>query len=80
MDTYIVSSIELRLLENIKDQVSVKGIYTVEANKELDAFRASKANYVTMGATNIRKSEKEAVNAVYNMTLVLPGTKLTPME
>lgn len=62
------------------DQVSVKGIYTVEANKELDAFRASKANYVTMGATNIRKSEKEAVNAVYNMTLVLPGTKLTPME
>ena len=62
------------------DQTSVKGIFTREANEELDAFRASKANYITMGGVNIRKSSNEAVNAIYNMTKVLPGTKLTPME
>lgn len=62
------------------DQTSVKGVFTIEANEELNAYRNSKANFITMGGNNIRKSSNEAVNAIYNMTKVLDGTKLTPME
>lgn len=62
------------------DQTSVKGVFTIEANEELNAYRNSKANFITMGAINIRQSSNEAVNAIYSMTKVIDGTKLTPME
>lgn len=59
------------------DQCSVRGIFTVEANKELEETMHQKKHYINLGSTNVRISEKEAVQAVYELTLTLPDNKLT---
>lgn len=58
-------------------QVTVKAVYSVEANQELENFMNSKSHFVSLGARNVRTSSNEAIQALYNLTLVLPGTKLT---
>lgn len=40
----------------------------------------SKAHYITLGGVNGRTSSNEAIQSLYNLTLVLPGTKLTDPE
>ena len=62
------------------DQVTVKAAFTLESNEELEAFMNSKAHYISLGANNIRTSSNEALQALYNLTLVLPGTRLTDPE
>lgn len=37
----------------------------------------SKVHYIDFGCKNIRVSSNEAVQALYSMTLTLPGTELT---
>jgi hypothetical protein len=59
------------------DQVTVKMAYSVEANNELKKYNDSKAQFITLAGENGRKAEKEALQAIYNLTLVLPDTKLT---
>lgn len=71
---------KLRFMVNRKkdgDQTTVKGVFTEEANQELLNFMNSKANYIDVGGKNVRTSGKEAVQAIYNLTKVLDGTKLT---
>ena len=58
-------------------QVTVKAVYSVEANKELEDMMNSKAHFITLGGKNGRTSSNEAIQALYNLTLALPGTKLT---
>ena len=53
------------------DMGQVKGSFFNETNQELANFTNSKANFINMACTNIRVSEKEAVQSLYNMTLVL---------
>lgn len=53
------------------DTGQVKGSFFKETNEELAKFTDSKANFINMACKNIRTSEKEAVQAIYNMTLVL---------
>ena len=53
------------------DMGQVKGSFFNETNQELANFTNSKANFISMACTNIRVSEKEAVQSLYNMTLVL---------
>jgi hypothetical protein len=81
IDTMRVSNLYLGLMgmDYDGDTVSVKGSYTRESNDELRTFADSKKNFVTLGCENGRVSEKEAVQALYNMTLVLSsdGSKLT---
>ena len=48
-----------------------------EANKELEAQLNSKAHYISLGGENIMKTSNEGIQSLYNLTLVLPGTKLT---
>ena len=43
---------------------------------ELDKYINSKANYIGFGGKCIRTSTNEAVQATYDITRVLPGTKL----
>jgi len=62
------------------DQVTCKVAYSIEANDELDRFMNSKAHYINLGGKNIRQSSKEAIQSLYNMTLILPGTKLSEPE
>ena len=57
------------------DTGQVKGSFFNETNNELSRFTDSKANFIDMNCTNIRVSEKEAVQSLYNLTLVLRGDK-----
>ena len=64
------------------DQVTVKAVYTEEANDEIEKYMNSKAQYIGLNGTNGRVPEKEAIQAMYNMTLILPDdlSKITPSE
>ena len=62
------------------DQVTVKLVYSVEANEELKKFKVSNGQFITLNGINGRKADKEAIQAMYNLTLVLPDTKLTDPE
>lgn len=57
------------------DMGQVKGSFFKETNDELANFTNSKANFINMACTNIRVSEKEAVQSLFNMTLVLNDDK-----
>jgi hypothetical protein len=59
------------------DQVTLKVAWTIEANQELLKYMNSNAQFITMAGKNGRLADKEAIQAMYNLTLVLPGTKLT---
>lgn len=62
------------------DQCTVKMAYTIESNKELQEYMNSNAQYVTLSGKNGRLGSKEAIQAMYNLTLVLPETKLDEVE
>ena len=57
------------------DQVTVKMAYSVESNEELKKYMNSKAQFITLSGSNGRMADKEAIQAMYNMTLVLPEDK-----
>lgn len=59
------------------DQASVKSVFSIEANAELEKQLKSKAHYISLGGTNIMTASNEGLQALYNLTLVLPDTKLT---
>lgn len=53
------------------DQVTIKGVYSVEANEELDKQLRSKSHYFNLGGKGVRTSDKEAIQSLYNLTLCL---------
>ena len=55
----------------------MKIAYSVEANKELREYKDSNSQFITLNGVNGRIADGEAIQAMYNLTLVLPGTKLT---
>lgn len=50
------------------DQVTVKGVFSQEANLECDSIIKSKANILDISARNIRKSSNECYQTLYSMT------------
>ena len=54
------------------DQVTAKMAYSVESNEELRKYMNSKAQFITLSGSNGRMADKESIQAMYNMTLVLP--------
>lgn len=60
------------------DQVKIAIAFTDEANAELARHSNSKINLIDLGCNTIRTSSKEAIQSLYNLTLVLPddNTKL----
>lgn len=62
------------------DQVTVKMPFSVEANKELEDHLNSNGQFITLNGENGRMVAKECMQAMYNLTLVLPGTKLINPE
>lgn len=50
------------------DQMSIKGIFSQEANAECDKIVRSKANILDINASNVRKSENEAIQTLYTLT------------
>lgn len=75
VDILVISSIELRLLKNIKDQVTIKGVWTDEANDELNKQMNSKKHYIGLGGNNVRTGSNEAIQSLYSLTLLLPDSK-----
>lgn len=59
------------------DQGSAKGVYLVEANEELIEYMHSKAFFINLGGKIVRGPSKEALQTLYQLTRILPGTKLT---
>ena len=49
--------------------------YTIESNEELKKYMESKAQFITLSGSNGRVGDKEAIQAMYNMTLVLSDAK-----
>lgn len=62
------------------DQVSVKMPFSVEATKELEDHLNSVGQFVGLNGQNNRVATNEAIQAMYNLTLVLPETKLINPE
>lgn len=68
---------ELRL-QNLKqdgDQVTVKGVYSDEANAELMKIIDSRKNLLGLDAKAVRTSEKEASLSMYCLTRILDEDK-----
>lgn len=57
------------------DQVTVKGVWTVEANAELDKSLNSKKQYIGLIGKNVRTGSNEAIQALYSLTLLLDDSK-----
>ena len=53
------------------DQVTLKVAYSVEANEELRKYANSKAQFITLAGKNGRLAGNEAIQAMYNLTLVI---------
>lgn len=50
------------------DQLSIKGIFTQEANAECDRLVRGKANILDINASNVRKSTNECIQTLYTLT------------
>lgn len=50
------------------DQVTVKGVFSQEANRELDKILKSKKNILNIYGKSIRTTEKEALQTFYSLT------------
>ena len=62
------------------DQVTIKMPYSIESNEELKKYAQSNAQFITLSGKNGRVGGNEAIQAMYNLTLVLPETKLDEVE
>ena len=60
------------------DQITCKGVYTTEANEELEQFQNSKENFLDFGCSPLRTSTGDVIQSIYALTKVLPSAKLTP--
>lgn len=50
------------------DQISIRGVFTQEANEEAERLLTSKSSLITIEGQNIRKSAHEAILTLYAMT------------
>ena len=50
------------------DQLSIKGVFSQEANAECDRIVRSKANILDINASNVRKSTNECIQTLYTLT------------
>lgn len=53
------------------DQTTVKGVYSNEANEELDNFMDSKSFYISLGGENVRTLTNEGIQSLYCLTMNL---------
>lgn len=62
------------------DMVTIKGVYTDDANAELKKQLASNIHFINLGGNPVISTSKESIQALYAMTLILPDTKLSPVK
>ena len=51
------------------DQVTVKSVYSIEANNELRNQLNSKRHFIALGGNNIMETTNEGVAALYALTM-----------
>ena len=51
--------------------MTVKGVFSKEANEELDGQLSNKAHFFNLGGKGVRTSDKEAMQSLYSLTLCL---------
>ena len=49
--------------------------YSIESNEELKKYMNPKAQFITLAGNNGRVADKESIQAMYSMTLVLSDAK-----
>ena len=57
------------------DQVTVRGVFSEEANAELDEQLRAKSHYFNLGGKGVRTSDKEAMQSLYSLTMCLDADK-----
>lgn len=57
--------------------ITVKGIYSKEANAELMKQMNSKIHYINLGGENMMGITNEGIQSLYSLTKTLPNNKLT---
>ncbi len=62
------------------DQVTVKGVFYDESNEELRAYINSKRQFISLNGVNMRELNKQGYQCVYNLTFIMPNTKITPTK
>ena len=62
------------------DMVTIKGVYTDEANAELKKQLASNIHFINLGGNPVISTSKESIQAIYAMTLTMPETKLEKVK
>lgn len=82
INTIVLSNLHLDAMggDYDGDTVTGKSPYTIEANEELNEFMNSKANFINLGASNVKIVKADTVQAFYALTKVLSSTKLTKPE
>ena len=77
IDTLNISNLHLGSIggDYDGDQCVIKGIFSEEANAELDKHLREKSHYFNLGGDIVRSSSKEAIQALYNLTLCLEDDK-----
>lgn len=77
VDTLNISNLHLKSIggDYDGDQVSVKGVFSVEANEECDAYLNSNASLINFGGSAAKMSTNEAIQSLYNLTKVLNQDK-----
>lgn len=77
IDTLNISNLHLSSIggDYDGDQVSVKGVYSVEANEECDRYLRSNASIINFGAGSAKESTNEAIQSLYCLTKVLSQDK-----
>lgn len=78
IDTFNISNLHLKGMggDYDGDSVSVKGVWFVEANEEIDKLLKSKKLNINFGGLNIKVSNNEAIQSLYSLTKILPGDEL----
>ena len=62
------------------DQATCKGVYTREANAELDNFMNSKQNFITFGCKPLKEPGSDSIQSMYALTKILSTVKVTPSD
>lgn len=62
------------------DQVTVKSVFSVEANQELKDQIDSKRHFISLGEKNIMETTNEGVMALYSLTMDLGNAEFTNPE
>ena len=82
VDTMVISNLYLEGIggDYDGDTVIARGVYTLEANEEIEEHMYSKKNMLDLQGKNIRVSSKDAIQSLFCLTRVLPDVKLTDPE